>query len=242
MTGERLQKLIASSGLCSRRHAENLILEKRIKVNNITAKIGDKADPNVDRIFLDDVPLFTKISMKVFLINKPSGFVSSCKDQFGRPTILELLPKNSRKGLYPVGRLDMNSRGAILLTNNGELTLKLTHPRYQHTKIYLVWLRGNLSNDKLNQWRKGVLLDEKLTLPSKIKFIWSDSNQTLLEICLREGRNRQIRRIAELLGHPVIDLLRTEIGGISLKGMPEGTWRKLDKTEWQPILDLNMNH
>ena len=138
MTKERLQKIIASSGLCSRRQAERFILENRVSINGKIARLGDKGDTNIDKIFVDETRLFEDKYKRVFLINKPIGVISSCHDQYGRSTVLNVLPKLIRKGIYPIGRLDINSRGALILTNHGELTLKLTHPKYKHEKAYLV--------------------------------------------------------------------------------------------------------
>jgi len=238
MTQQRLQKLIAAAGVCSRRHAEQLLLEDRVSLNGFIAKLGDKADPELDKISVDGVFLNPQTGKKVLLFNKPIGVISSCHDPYGRSTVLSLLPVKLSKGLHPVGRLDADSRGALLITNHGELTLRLTHPRYAHAKTYLVKVQGKPSNLTLCHWRNGVMLDVKTTLPADIELLQSESNQSLLKVVLREGRNRQIRRIADQLGHPVIDLQRTAIANIELDALPEGSWRELKEREWTPLLEI----
>ena len=237
MSFSRLQKIISESGLLSRRKADLLIKQGRVTLNGRKAIIGEKADPCTDHILVDGKDLPKKSKHKVFLLNKPNGVISSCQDNHGRRTILSLIPPHLRRGIYPIGRLDSDSRGAILLTNNGELTLKLTHPKYSHTKTYLVWVSGQPSQSILNKWRKGILLDGKMTIPANIEVIELINNKTLLKVILKEGRNRQIRRIAKLIGHPVKDLQRIAISNIELNGLQEGKWRELNKNEWISLLD-----
>ena len=237
MAMSRLQKLISDAGLFSRRKADLLIRQGRVSLNGRKAIIGEKADPLIDQILVDGMQLPKKLNQKVLLLNKPCGILSSCKDPHGRKTVLNLIPLNLRIGLHPVGRLDAESRGALLLTNNGDLTLRLTHPKYLHTKTYLVWLKGHTSKAVLNSWRKGVLLDGKITMPADIELLNKDNNKTLLKVILKEGRNRQIRRIADLFGHPVEDLQRIAISSIKLNSLREGEWREVKKNEWISILN-----
>ena len=150
----RLQKIISESGLISRRKADLLINQGRVTLNGRKAIIGEKADPCSDHILVNGKDLPKKPTHKVSLLNKPHGLISSCQDDRGRKTILSLIPSNLRKGIHPIGRLDSESRGAILLTNNGDLTLRLTHPKYSHTRTYLVWLSGQLGQSILNKWRE----------------------------------------------------------------------------------------
>lgn len=233
---QRLQKLIAAAGICSRRRAEELLQAGRVQVNGHTAHLGDRADPNTDDIRLDGQPLRAKAPALVLLLNKPAGVVSSCRDPEGRPTVLDLLPPElaQGQGLHPVGRLDAASRGALLLSNDGALTLRLTHPRYRHRKRYRVWVQGEPTTEALARWRAGVPLDGRPSLPVELRRLGQGRGNTQLELVLREGRNRQIRRTAELLGHPVLDLQRTAIGAIDLGALPEGRWRRLDPREWEP--------
>ncbi len=237
MSLSRLQKIISASGLLSRRKADLLIKQGRVTLNGRQAIIGEKADPFSDHILVDGKDLPKKSNPKVYLLNKPQGVISSCKDNHGRKTILGLIPSNLRRGIHPVGRLDSDSRGAILLTNNGDLTLRLTHPKYSHTKTYLVWVSGKPSQLILDNWRKGISLDGKMTMPAYIEVIEIMNRQTILKVILKEGRNRQIRRIAALIGHPVQDLQRIAISNIKLNGLPEGKWRELNTNEWISLLD-----
>ena len=232
---ERLQKVIAAAGVCSRRHAEDLLREGRVSVNGQIAQLGDKADSRRDRVCIDGAPIRTADPPRLLLLNKPKGVISSCDDPRGRRIVLDLLPGDVRRGLHPVGRLDADSRGALLLTNQGQLTLQLTHPRYAHTKTYRVWVKGRPQQASLERWRRGLPLEGRMTQPAEVHYLETDHGHTLLEVKLREGRNRQIRRVAELLGHPVVDLQRIAIATISLGSLPEGRWRPLNKGEWRAL-------
>jgi len=229
---ERLQKVIATAGICSRRHAEDLLRQGRVSVNDHLAQLGDKADPNRDHICIDGQPIRAADPPRLLLLNKPKGVICSCHDPDGRPIVLDLLPADLRHGLHPVGRLDADSRGALLLTNQGHLTLQLTHPRYGHTKTYRVWVKGRPTHSSLERWRHGLPLEGRMTQAAVVRRLASERGHTLLEVKLREGRNRQIRRVADQLGHPVVDLQRTSIAGISLGSLQEGRWRPLNKGEW----------
>ena len=240
MSKLRLQKIIASAGICSRRKAENLLTQKRIEINGKTAKLGDKADPETDQIRLDNYPIVTTCNYKLILLNKPKGVITSCYDDQGRITVLDLLPKELRKGLYPIGRLDMESRGAILLTNHGELTMKLTHPSYSHSKTYQVLISGIPSTNTLKEWRDGVVLNGRSTRKASVELLDSTKHKSLLRITLKEGRNRQIRKTADLFGHKVIDLKRIAIGGLQLNNLREGSWRELEEIEWNLLKDKSI--
>jgi len=237
MTRQRLQKLIAAAGLCSRRRAEEWLHAGRVTVDGQVAAVGDQADPQQQTIRVDGQPLPSRGAARVLLLNKPVGVICSCNDPQGRRTVLDLLPPEHRAGLHPVGRLDADSRGALLLTDLGELTLKLTHPRYSHAKVYRVWVEGVPSAVVLNRWRRGLRLDGCLTRPAKVRLLHTRGTRSLLEIELREGRNRQIRRIADALGHPVLDLQRTAIAGLPLGELAEGCWMWLGEGEWKPMLE-----
>jgi pseudouridine synthase len=237
VTRQRLQKLIAAAGLCSRRTAEDWIEAGRVNVDGQVSTLGDQADPDSQVIQVDGRPLCPRREPTVLLINKPPGVISTCRDPRGRSTVLDLLPRQLRQGLHPVGRLDADSRGALLLTDQGELTLRLTHPRFDHAKTYRVWVEGTPLDTSLQRWRQGVSLDGKRTRSAEVRVLQRRSDRTLLEVLLREGRNRQIRRVADLLGHPVLDLQRVAIAGLHLGPLPEGRWRHLSKGEWQPLLE-----
>ncbi|MBW4521398.1 MAG: rRNA pseudouridine synthase [Scytolyngbya sp. HA4215-MV1] len=237
---ERLQKILSQWGVASRRQAEQMIIDGRISLNGEVAHLGQKANPEIDRIQVDGVSLRSneRPSTIYLLLNKPGGIVSTNFDPQNRSTILDLLSPDLRhgKGIHSVGRLDADSTGALLLTNDGELTCHLTHPRYHISKTYEVWVKGHPSDSVLQTWRDGIWLSGKKTLPADVRLLQAGASQTLLKIVLREGRNRQIRRVAELLGHPVLGLHRTAIGGIRLQSfgepsLPMGCYRFLKDSE-----------
>ncbi|MEB3255689.1 MAG: pseudouridine synthase [Synechococcaceae cyanobacterium] len=242
MAAERLQKLIAAAGLGSRRRVEELLRQGRVAVNGQPARLGDRADPGRDAISVDGRPLQPPPRRLTLLLNKPIGVLCTCHDPHGRPTVLDLLPAHLRSGigLHPVGRLDADSRGALLLSNDGELTLRLTHPRFGHRKTYRVWVQGRPDRGTLARWRAGVPLDGQPSQPVRVRRLAAPpprpggphgAEATLLELEMGEGRNRQIRRTAALLGHPVLDLERRAIGALQLGPLAEGAWRVVDRAE-----------
>lgn len=237
---ERLQKILSGWGIASRRDAEAMILAGRVRCNGAVAQLGQKADPQKDAIAVDGKLIQPQQRPQpiYLLLHKPAGVVSTCDDPQGRPTVIDLLPPQLRtgQGIHPVGRLDADSTGALLLTNDGELTFALTHPRHEIPKTYHVVVQGHPSQSVLQQWRQGVVLEGRKTRPAKVRVISRDANQTSLEIVLWEGRNRQIRRMTEQLGYPVIHLHRTAIGSIHLQppkaaALPVGRYRPLKQDE-----------
>lgn len=238
MGSERLQKLIAAAGLCSRRNAEVLLRQGAVRVNGRMASLGERADPLHDRIEVHGRPLALPPPPLTLLMHKPIGVLSTCHDPHGRPTVLELLPQEFRRnaGLHPVGRLDADSHGALLLSNDGDLTLRLTHPRYGHPKTYRVWVAGHPDRTTLERWQAGVPLDGRPSQPVGLRLLDQRRDATRLELHLREGRNRQIRRTAALLGHPVLDLQRTAIGPLPLADLAAGGWRPLSPQETTDLL------
>ena len=236
MTRQRLQKLMAAAGLCSRRKAEQWLEDGRVTVDGRLAGLGDQADPDRQEIRVDGRLLQLPRDPTVLLVNKPTGVISTCHDPRGRRTVLDLLPPGLRRGLHPVGRLDADSRGALLLTDQGALTLQLTHPRYDHAKTYRVWVEGAPSPGTLQRWRQGLVLEDVRTRPAGVERIQSRPQRSLLEVVLQEGRNRQIRKVAALLGHPVLDLQRVAIAHLRLGPLPEGGWRRLNREEWSPLV------
>ena len=237
---KRVQKILSQCGIASRRHSEILILEERLKLNGRVAVLGDKADPLQDILELDGKVIeFNKKPQQVYiLINKPIGIICSCSDSQNRPIVMNLLSNSLRrgKGIHPVGRLDMNSSGALLLTNDGNLTLKLTHPRYHLPRKYKVLVRGKFTQTILKDWRRGIILDRNKTLPAYVEVLSQDKQYTSLKIILTEGRNRHIRRVAQQFGLEVMNLHRIAIGPISLStsktsSMSIGSYRLLDSSE-----------
>jgi pseudouridine synthase len=232
---DRVQKILAQWGIASRRNAEKMILAGRVTLNGNPVQLGDQADPREDQICVDGKPLKSEQHPEkhYYIINKPRGFVSTCSDPRDRRTVLELLPPELHQGhgMHPVGRLDAQSTGALILTNDGDFTLSLTHPRFHIRKTYRVWLQGRISEKALRQWRLGVMLGDRLTLPAEITLKKVNQDKTCVDIMLTEGRNRQIRRVAEQLGYPVISLHRSAIGSVRIDDLPRGGARPLTELE-----------
>jgi 23S rRNA pseudouridine2605 synthase len=228
---ERLQKLISQAGITSRRAAEDLIRQGRVKVNGRVAKLGDKADLSHDRVEVDGRILQSEPDFVYVLLYKPRGVVSTNKrqPQETRRIVRDLIPHKGH--LYTVGRLDADSEGLILLTNDGDLANKLMHPRYQHSKTYHVLVEGKPSNNVLEAWRQGVMLDDERTAPAKVRILSERPDDTWLQIVLHEGRKRQIRRVAKELGHPVKRLIRVKIEMLEIGHLQPGKWRELTPNE-----------
>jgi 23S rRNA pseudouridine2605 synthase len=230
-TGERLQKVLAKSGLGSRRSCELLIVEGRVRVNGAPARLGQRADSAHDHIEVDGIPLPVREGLAYYLLNKPAGVVCSAADPQGRKTVLDLLPESPR--VFPVGRLDITSEGLLVLTNDGELAFQLTHPSFGFTKEYVVEVEGKFSKDAIGHLRRGVQLVDGITAPAKVSVLAPNSAR----ISIHEGRNRQVRRMCEAVGNPVRRLVRTRIGPLSDPALAPGTWRDLTVREvrdlWQ---------
>ena len=213
-----------------------MIRDRKILINGSLAEIGMKVNPELDVIHVNGKELkVINIIPKVILLNKPKKFISTCSDNHNRKTIFDLLPEQYKKGFFPIGRLDFLSRGALLITNNGEICYKLSHPKFEHEKKYLVKINGELNKTELNVWRSGIDLDGIKTNPCKIDIVKKDVKYTSIKITLKEGRNRQIRRIASLLGYKVLDLQRVNFANISLGNLKEGDWKLLDFKKIQNI-------
>lgn len=219
---------MAQAGLGSRRACEAIIEAGRVRVNGRLATLGDKADPNKDKIEVDGRLLKIDREDLVYIaLNKPKGVLSSLNDEMGegRRTVRDLIDLPGH--LYPVGRLDKQSEGLMLMTNDGDLAHRLTHPRYGHTKVYHVVVDGWLADDAVAQWEKGMPLDDRMTMRAKVEVVRRQKTFTQLRITLREGRKRQIRRLANMLGHPVRELVREELGPLKLGRLKTGQWRHL---------------
>jgi len=234
----RLQKYLAQAGIASRRASENLILQGRIKVNGITVKeLGTKVNPESDIIKVDGKICNIKHHFIYILLNKPKGVLTSVKDPFGRPTVLQLL-KGVKERVFPVGRLDKDTEGLLLLTNDGDITYKLTHPKFKVSKTYIAHINGVISQNKIRALERGIMLEDGLTSPAKIKIIKISDNSTIIELKIYEGKKRQIRRMCAAIGHPVISLKRTQIGKLSLKSLRVGQWKYLNQEEINYLKEL----
>jgi pseudouridine synthase len=227
---ERLQKVMARAGVGSRRHNETVIRAGRVRVNGVIARIGATVDPLADKIEIDGREISAAGPVYVML-NKPKGVLSSTEDELGlgRPTVRDLVDLEGH--IYPVGRLDKQSEGLMLLTNDGEMAHRLTHPRFGHEKVYRVALEGTISPALIERWGNGVELDGRKTAPADIEVLSRAEDATWLSITMREGRKRQIRRVAAMLGHPVTRLIREQIGPLRIGDLKEGAWRHLNRGE-----------
>lgn len=228
---ERLQKIIAQAGFCSRRAAEKLIISGKVSVDGkIITQLGAKADSN-QKIVVDGKILTSDAEKIYILLNKPRGYVSTVKDERGRRTIIDLLGENFKNRVYPVGRLDLNSEGLILLTNDGDLTNALIHPRFEVKKTYRAKISGTITEEKLDKLRAGIELDDGLTAPAEIYRLDKD----LIEITIHEGRNRQVRRMFAAIGCDVKRLRRIKFANLTLDGLKVGKFRELTAEEVEKL-------
>ena len=229
--GERLQKVLAGRGWGSRRVCEELIDAGRVTVNGEVARLGRRVDPDVDVVEVDGAPVGVKPGLVHYLLNKPAGVVTTAKDTHGRPTVVDLVPAEPR--VFPVGRLDAETEGLLLLTNDGELANRVAHPRHGVEKEYLAVVRGHLNGGALRRLREGVDLDDGRTAPAKV----SQPEPGMLRITIHEGRNRQVRRMCEAVGHPVERLIRVRIGPLRDGALAPGEWRELTQAELKALVE-----
>jgi 23S rRNA pseudouridine2605 synthase len=227
--GDRLQKVLAQAGLGSRRVCEVLIDEGRVEVNGEVARLGRRVDPEHDRVTVDGVLIPVRSGLVYYLLNKPAKVVTTASDPEGRPTVVDLVPAEPR--VFPVGRLDWDTEGLLLLTNDGDLAHGLTHPSRGVPKTYLAEVSGVPSRGALRRLREGVDLDDGRTAPAKARLAQTTPTGSALEIVIHEGRNRQVRRMCEAIGHPVRRLVRTRFGPLHENRLAPGQWRPLTQAE-----------
>ena len=223
--GIRLQKVLAQAGLGSRRTCEDLIERRRVRVNGEVAVLGRRVDPEVDVVEVDGTQIGVKPGLVHYLLHKPAGVITTASDPQGRPAVVDLVPPEPR--VFPVGRLDGDSEGLLLLTNDGDLTHLLTHPRFGVVKTYLAEVEGEPAPATVRALREGVELDDGVTAPAQV----SQPEPGVLRITIHEGRNRQVRRMCDAVGHPVTRLVRTRIGPLQDRRLKPGTWRALTPAE-----------
>ena len=236
----RLQKYMAISGIASRRKCEEYILQGKVKVNGkVVTELGTKVFPDKDEIEFEGRKLNVEEKNVYILLNKPIGYVTTTKDQFGRDDVLDLVKVKER--IVPVGRLDMYTSGALILTNDGDFVYKVTHPKHEITKTYTVTLKGIITKEEVIKIQNGVDIGGYVTKPAKVKILKTDEEKEIsrLEIIIHEGKNRQVRRMCESVGRKVLALHRTKIGDISVKGIELGKWRYLKKEEINRLISLN---
>ena len=229
----RLQKFLANNGVLSRRKAEEAILNGKIKVDGkVITELGTKIKPNVNKVEYEG-NLIKNSEEKVYvLLNKPIGYVTTAKDQFNRDIVTDLI-KGVNIKLLPVGRLDMYTSGALILTNDGDFIYRVTHPKHEIEKTYNVTLRGIISNEQVENLKKGVKIDDYITKPAKVKILKIDQEKKIsrIQIIIHEGKNRQVRKMCEAVGTKVLALHRTKIGSLDVKDLKIGEWRYLKQEE-----------
>lgn len=234
----RLQKYLANAGVCSRRKAEELILDGKIIVNGkIVTELGTKITPKLDKVMYNGKVVKEESKYVYILLNKPIGYITTSKEQFGRDSVMDLVKVKER--IVPVGRLDMYTSGALILTNDGNFVYQVTHPKHEIEKTYTATVKGIVTDEEVGRLRKGVKIDDYVTKEAKVKIlkIESEKNQSRLEITIHEGKNRQIRKMCEAINHNVLALHRSKIAGIGLKDLSLGKWRYLNEREVAKILN-----
>lgn len=242
----RLQKYIADCGIASRRKAEELIKHGKIKINGqIVTELGTKINPQKDVVLYNDKQIQNDNKYVYILLNKPIGYVTTVKDQFNRESVLDLVKVKER--IVPVGRLDMYTSGALILTNDGDFVYQVTHPKHEIDKTYTVTIKGKVTDEAIQKLRDGVEIEDReiyITKPAKVKILKIDGekNQSRLEITIHEGKNRQVRKMCEAIGYKVLALHRSKIAGIDVKDLPLGKWRYLTEKEVEKIIKNNVKY
>lgn len=233
----RLQKHLSECGVASRRKSEELILGGKVRVNGRIASLGDKVDPKRDKVTVSGKTVVAQKEKMYIMLHKPRGFVTTTKDELDRKCVTDLV-KDAGVKLFPVGRLDRNSEGLLIMTNDGEFANKLTHPSSHVNKTYRVTVSGAVDDEKIIELREGILLDGKKTLPCDVFVADRKVDRTVLMFIIQEGRNRQIRRMCEAVGLEVLRLKRTEIAGVKLGMLPQGKWRPLNEKEMRHLTNI----
>lgn len=235
----RLQRFLARAGVASRRASEALIVAGRVSVNGeVVTELGTKVDPERDSVALDGETVRAPEASVVIMLNKPAGYLSAMSDPHGGACVSTLVPTDTFAGLFPVGRLDKDTTGLLLFTNDGALGNALIHPRHHVAKTYRAWMKGNVGQRALEALRSGVELDDGPTRPAKARVIERARNATLVELTIYEGRNRQVRRMGMAVNHPVEKLERIALGPLRLGGLEQGAWRELTREEHTALLEV----
>ena len=237
MSEIRLQKYLAEAGVASRRKCEELIAMGRIEVNGQMVTVPGTKITGKEVITVDGREIIQEQKKVYILLNKPVGYISTSKDQFSRKTVLDLV-ETVKERIYPVGRLDYDTSGLIILTNDGELANKLTHPKHEMQKVYRVMIEGNLNEEEINSIKTGVIIEDYTTAPANIRIVETNKKDSIVELTIHEGKNRQIRKMFETLEHIVLRLKRVAIGPIAIDGLEEGKWRYLSKKEIESLQKL----
>lgn len=233
----RLQKYIAESGVCSRRKAEELILNNKVAVNGkIINELGYKIQKSVDVVKVDHEVIKPEEAKVYYMLNKPIGYITTSKEQFNRPTVLDLIKTQYR--VYPIGRLDYDTSGLLLLTNDGEVANNITHPKFNINKTYLANVKGLISKSEIKRFEDGLKIEDYTTAPAVLNVIETHNSSSIVEITIHEGRNRQVRKMCHAIGHNIISLKRISIGEIKLDNLKEGKYRELTPKEVEYLKTL----
>jgi pseudouridylate synthase len=239
---ERLQKFLANQGICSRRKAEQYILEGKVKVNGkVVTELGTKINTEIDKIEFNEKLISGSVEKVYILLNKPIGYVTTVKDQFNRPTVMELLKERGNQiktSVVPVGRLDMYTSGALILSNDGDFIYQVTHPKHEINKTYQVTVKGKITDDDVKKLQNGVDIGGYITKPAQVKIMKIDEEKNIsrIEITIHEGKNRQVRRMCEAIERKVLALHRSKIGNINVKDLKLGNFRYLTDNEVKQLL------
>lgn len=234
---ERLQKYIAKCGAASRRKAEELIFDGRVKVNGSVVNNVVIVDDEVDVVELDGKVIKPEENMVYIMVNKPTEIITSAKDQFDRKTVLDIVDVKER--VYPVGRLDYDTSGLLILTNDGDVTNRMTHPSHEVNKVYAAEIIGVPTKEEMDSFEKGLKIEDYITSPARIRIIESKRDMALIEVTIHEGKNRQVRKMCEAIGHPVINLKRIAFGKLKLGKLKPGEWRNLSESEIEYLKSIH---
>lgn len=235
MTEERLQKYLASAGVASRRASETMIQEGRVAVNGkVIRELGTKIVPGKDQVTVDGKPVQPEEKLVYLLMNKPAGYITTAKDTHNRPTVLDLVADVPYR-VFPVGRLDYETEGLLLLTNDGEFAYRMTHPKFKMMKTYVAVVQGVLTPERLDMLQNGVQLEDGKTGPAKVRILRKENHKTVVEISIHEGKNRQVRRMFKAVKNPVLELKRISVGTLTLKGVNPGEYRYLNDDELKKV-------
>lgn len=238
----RLQKYMAQCGVASRRKCEEMIKSGQVTINGeVVRDMGVKIDPSHDRVFVNGKRISLEENYVYIMLNKPRGYITTVKDQYNRPIVMDLV-KDISERIYPIGRLDYESEGLLLLTNDGNIAFHLTHPRHQIDKEYVVRVEGCPSSEDIDKLRNGIDIGGFITSPAQVDLIRKNKQTSLIRITIKEGKNRQVRRMFDAIGHPVIYLKRIRIGNIKLGNLELGKWRHLTNRELEALKDLIMSN
>ena len=233
----RLQKYLAECGVASRRKSEELIVAGKVKVNGVTASIGDKINPKHDKVTVSGKKVVSVKKNVYIMLNKPRGFITTMNDEHDRKCVAELV-KDINTRVYPVGRLDRESEGLLIMTNDGEFTNALTHPSKHVPKTYRVTIRPTITKEQATEFRNGIEIDGRMTAPADLRILEAQENRTVVEVTIYEGRNRQIRKMFEALGIEVARLKRTKVGNLKLGMLKQGAYRHLTEDEVSSLYEL----